>query len=371
MEHLQGRPINEKFSIVDSRLLGKGSTGNVYMGYHRRNPAHLVAVKVIDLQSIDNRVTSYLLRCEIGALKSVGRVNRGSDSHVVQLLDLVMVENNVYLIMELLEGGTLREYVNKFPNGLPQDEALSLFRQVLIGYQLIASKKIIHRDLKPENILFKGPMEGEKKVTIIDFGYCLMEGIPNKPTVYYNVGSPKYMAPEAYKQNAYSEKSDIWALGVIFYEMLAGKTCDQGMTMTTYLDMIERQGVPLPAQGNPFCKHILGWMLRHNPAQRASIDEVLHEFSRYDRNLMHQKSEVIFLRNSLEEPPNRYSTPHKNEQVARSLIMNSEQTRRGVTLEVKPPITPTKQSQLAHQPLLFKASSQEGSGIRPAAMSNV
>ena len=65
-----------------------------------------------------------------------------------------------------------------------------------------------------------------------------MDGIPNRPQVYYNVGSPKYMAPEAYKHNSYSEKSDIWALGVIFYEMLAGKTCDQGMTMTTYLNMI-------------------------------------------------------------------------------------------------------------------------------------
>ena len=54
MEHLQGRPINDKYSIVDSRLLGKGSTGNVYIGYERRNPSNIVAIKVIDLQTIDN-----------------------------------------------------------------------------------------------------------------------------------------------------------------------------------------------------------------------------------------------------------------------------------------------------------------------------
>ena len=53
-----------------------------------------------------------------------------------------------------------------------------------------------------------------------------MEEVCNKPQMYYNVGSPKYMAPEAYKECQYSEKSDIWALGAIFYQMLSGHACD-------------------------------------------------------------------------------------------------------------------------------------------------
>jgi len=71
--------------------------------------------------------------------------------------------------------------------------------------------------LKPGNILFRNRPEVNKKVVIIDFGYCEMSEVPNKPKMYYNVGSPKYMSPEAYKSNKYSEKSDVWALGVIFY----------------------------------------------------------------------------------------------------------------------------------------------------------
>lgn len=61
------------------------------------------------------------------------------------------------------------------------------------------NKQIVHRDLKPDNILFKGDPQKCKKVAIIDFGYCEMQQVPNKPQLYYNVGSPKYMSPEAYK----------------------------------------------------------------------------------------------------------------------------------------------------------------------------
>lgn len=93
----------------------------------------------------------------------------------------------------------------------------------------------MHRDLKPDNIIFKTRSDSDKRLAIIDFGYCEMEEVPNKPQMYYNVGSPKYMAPEAFKNSRYSEKSDIWALGIIFYEMLVGKTCDSGMSMEKYL----------------------------------------------------------------------------------------------------------------------------------------
>lgn len=75
---------------------------------------------------------------------------------------------------------------------------------MLQGYLHISSKNIIHRDLKPDNILFKVRGCASKGLAIIDFGYCEMEEVANKPDIYYNVGSPKYMAPEAYAENCYS-----------------------------------------------------------------------------------------------------------------------------------------------------------------------
>ena len=118
---------------------------------------------------------------------------------------------------------------------MPEEEAVLIFRQILEGYRQIRSKSIVHRDLKPDNVLFKTRPEVSKRVAVIDFGYCEMAEVPNKPQMFYNVGSPKYMAPEAYVDNLYSEKSDVWALGVIFYEMLVGRTCDQGLKMDAYL----------------------------------------------------------------------------------------------------------------------------------------
>ena len=92
-----------------------------------------------------------------------------------------------------------------------------IFRQILEGYKRIKDKEIVHRDLKPDNILFKSGGGERRRISIIDFGYCEMREVPNKPQVFYNVGSPKYMSPEAYKENRYSEKSDVWAMGVMLY----------------------------------------------------------------------------------------------------------------------------------------------------------
>lgn len=80
----------------------------------------------------------------------------------------------------------------------------------------------MHCDLKPSNILM---VRGVPKIT--DFGFCEINGSV-RPKMFYNVGSPSYMAPEAYMDNVYSDKSDVWAIGMIFYEMLIGKTMDTG-----------------------------------------------------------------------------------------------------------------------------------------------
>lgn len=90
--------------------------------------------------------------------------------------------------------------------------------QIIRGYNNISNKGIIHRDLKPANIFLRN-----SQVKIADFGFAL-KSTDSKKYSSYNVGSPIYMPPEALNDNKYSFKSDIWALGVIFYEMLTGKT---------------------------------------------------------------------------------------------------------------------------------------------------
>ena len=174
--------------------------------------------------------------------------------------------------------------------GLPEEEVIEIFMQIIQAYQHIHRKKIVHRDLKPDNILFKTDPLKAKRIAIIDFGYCDMEEVPHKPQVYYNVGSPKYMSPEAYKNTDYSEKSDIWALGIIFYELLLGKTCDYGMSMKEYLELIQRCGVPVPNTIKPFYRKLLGGMLAYNPSARMGVTQVIEEISSFSRR-RHEGSE--------------------------------------------------------------------------------
>lgn len=95
-----------------------------------------------------------------------------------------------------------------------------------MGYSAIEDKKIVHRDLKTSNIFMT---RGHAKIA--DFGFCEFVG-EKKPQVAYNVGSPAYMSPESYRENQYSSKSDIWAIGIILYEMLVGETPYRNLTYT-------------------------------------------------------------------------------------------------------------------------------------------
>lgn len=92
-------------------------------------------------------------------------------------------------------------------------------QQIIVGYLNFAKKQIIHRDLKPANIL----VAENHVLKIADFGFAIKVNDAAKSNKY-NVGSPLYMAPESLKKNEYTLKTDIWALGVIFFEILTGET---------------------------------------------------------------------------------------------------------------------------------------------------
>ena len=101
----------------------------------------------------------------------------------------------------------------------------------------ISDKHFVHRDLKTANIMMR--LNGDP--VIIDFGYC-QNNRAKKPNRKYNVGSPAYMSPEAYLQSFYSEKSDVWALGIILHEMLTSKVLDERVQMKTYFEEMIRRG---------------------------------------------------------------------------------------------------------------------------------
>jgi serine/threonine protein kinase len=125
--------------------------------------------------------------------------------------------NNCYIITEYCERGDVAGYL-KSQLRLTEREALGLLRDLLSAYQYLVSKNILHRDIKPANTF----LTADGTLKLADFGFALHheDGELGK----LNVGSPVYMAPECLEKSEYSFKSDIFAIGVFYYELLHGYT---------------------------------------------------------------------------------------------------------------------------------------------------
>jgi serine/threonine protein kinase len=170
-----------KYLLHPQQNLGKGATGTVYRGQESssRQP---VAIKHIDMGTIRDDATKTLLQNEIKALKML------THSNILKFYDIVETPGNLYIVTELLEGGTLSQHIAK-TGALTEMQAMTLFRHIVAGCAAVIEGGVIHRDLKPGNIMLHNGIP-----KIIDFGFCeviLGGGIVRA----FNVGSPAYMAP--------------------------------------------------------------------------------------------------------------------------------------------------------------------------------
>lgn len=140
--------------------------------------------------------------------------------NVLKLYEVCETENSLYMVMELLQGGSLIEKIRE-KTSFPIDDALPIMRGMLKAVEHAHSKGIMHRDLKPENILFKTANCKENDVVLADFGLSTL--VNEKKYLFFRCGTPGYVAPEVINlkdENAtYREVCDIFSLGVIFHIM--------------------------------------------------------------------------------------------------------------------------------------------------------
>lgn len=211
----QGTLIDNRYKIV--RSLGEGGMANVYQAfdtYLKRD----VTLKMIRLD-IKNQPEA-LSRFQKEAKAATTLVN----DHIVQLYDMGEADGCPYLIMEYVDGTDLKDFIKQhFP--IPYQEVVDIMEQVLDAVSAAHKAGIIHRDLKPQNILIN--KQGQVKIT--DFGIALAQNKYGMTSSQEPViGSIHYLAPEVTRGQSASEKSDIYALGVILYEMLTNQVPYQG-----------------------------------------------------------------------------------------------------------------------------------------------
>ena len=187
------------------------------------------------------------------------------------------------LIMELVEGQTLAERI-KQGGAIPLGEALEFARQIADGLEAAHEKGIVHRDLKPANI----KITPTGTIKLLDFGLAKADGpwasavsIEEPPSTLsvartgagMILGTPAYMAPEQARGRTVDKRADIWAFGVILYEMLTGQKVFEGETLTDLLASIMREDPDLarvPAQVRP-CSRNASRRIRRNAFETSAM----------------------------------------------------------------------------------------------------
>lgn len=200
----------EILNYTITSFIGKGGMGSVYLAEHKYIKQQKVAIKVINAAMV-NDFTRSLLQQEAEHLAKLNHPN------IVHFLDYhIDQEGNVYLIEEYADGVSLDKFINQVNGLIVENRICAIFEPILDAVGYAHKNNIIHRDIKPNNIILTP--DGTPK--ILDFGIAtLMGGQKDNDMI---MGTPSYMSPEQVKNEPLDERSDIYSLGVMLYQMLTG-----------------------------------------------------------------------------------------------------------------------------------------------------
>ena len=287
--YLQGR-----YEILEK--IGSGGMSVVYKAKcHTLN--RLVAIKVLkeEFASDENFVSKFKMEAQAAA--------RLSHPNIVNVYDVVDEENLHYIVMELIEGITLKNYIEK-KELLDSKEAIGIAIQVAQGIAAAHEQHIIHRDIKPQNMI----ISKDGKVKVADFGIARAV---SSQTVNSSaaVGSVHYISPEQARGGYCDERSDIYSFGITLYEMVTGRVPFEGdNTVAVALAHLEDPVVP-PGDDNPQVypglEDIILKCTKKKPDRRyGSMEEVIHDLRRV---LMDPECD-IYQNEEIEEGGDPYQT---------------------------------------------------------------
>lgn len=227
-----GMLIGDRYEVLEK--IGTGGMSDVYKGKDQKLN-RFVAIKVLKQEFSEN--TSFVGKFRIEAQAAAGLMH----PNIVNVYDVGDDNGIYYIVMELVEGITLKRYIEK-KSRLSVKEALSIAIQVSSGIEAAHNNHIIHRDIKPQNIIIS--KEGKVKVT--DFGIAKAA---SSNTITSNVmGSVHYTSPEQARGGYSDEKSDVYSLGITLFEMLTGRVPFNGDTTVAIAIKHIQEDMPSPAE---------------------------------------------------------------------------------------------------------------------------
>ena len=228
------------YQITD--LIGEGGMGIVYLAVHEKLDRK-VSVKVLNpLLARDEEIRNRFLQ----EAKTLSRLNH---QNIVTLYDFADIDGNLYLIMEYIEGSNLNTLISKAEYYNNTGRIIKIFKQILDGFSYAHSRGVIHRDIKPSNIILKS----DDTPKILDFGIAkILETDKRLTKTGTRMGSVMYMSPEQVLGKEVDTRSDIYSLGVTFYEMVTGKLLYDTESDSEYSIQSKIVNEPLPSVEKQF-----------------------------------------------------------------------------------------------------------------------
>ena len=292
-----GMIIAERYEILGK--IGTGGMADVYKAKdHKLN--RFVAVKVLKPEFREDTTFIRKFRSEAQAAAVLTHPN------IVNVFDVGDDNGVYYIVMELIEGITLKEYISK-KGKLSVKESTSIAIQVSMGLEAAHSHGIVHRDVKPQNIIIS--MDGKVKVT--DFGIARAA---SSNTISSNVmGSVHYSSPEQVRGGYSDEKSDIYSLGITLYEMVTGKVpFDGDTTVAIAIKHLQEEMVP-PSVYTPELPH--------------SLEQIILKCTQksVDRRYQNMEDVIADLKHSLIDPQGDFVTLTSVDTDAKTVVISDKE----------------------------------------------
>lgn len=292
-----GMIIAERYEILGK--IGTGGMADVYKAKdHKLN--RFVAVKVLKAEFREDTTFIRKFRSEAQAAAGLTHPN------IVNVFDVGDDEGLYYIVMELIEGITLKEYISK-KGKLSIKEATSIAIQVSMGLETAHSHGIVHRDVKPQNIIIS--TDGKVKVT--DFGIARAA---SSNTISSNVmGSVHYSSPEQVRGGYSDEKSDIYSLGITLYEMVTGKVPFDGDTTVAIAIKHLQEEMVAPSV--------------YTPELPYSLEQIIYKCTQKSVDRRYNKMEDVIadLKHSLIDPQGDFVKLTSVDNDAKTVIISDEE----------------------------------------------
>lgn len=265
--------------VYSTKPIGKGAYSKVYKGFNT-DTDELIAIKIIEKHNMNADLIQRIY-------DEISLVSKLEHPHVARLRESLEDDNRFYMILEYCSGGDLSQLIKH--GKIDENDARRYMQQLVDALQYLKRINIAHRDLKPHNLLLSGDYK-TLKLTDFNFAREMIETDLSQTVC----GSPLYMAPEILEKRLYTNKSDLWSVGIILYEMVyARNPFSDAQNIVDLMHKLKIRQIEYSAVVSSECNDLLEKLLRINPELRIDWGAFFdHPWLQFNETMAHSNSDI-------------------------------------------------------------------------------